>query len=58
MHASRSHIPSAARFRLLAFDFCIVALAGCVGQVAMTPPPPSQSVRFGHVFIVVEENAN
>jgi phosphatidylinositol-3-phosphatase len=58
MHASRSHILSAARFRLLAFAFGVVALAGCVGQVAMTPPPPSQSVRFGHVFIVVEENAN
>jgi acid phosphatase len=24
----------------------------------MTPPPPAASVRFGHVFIVVEENAN
>jgi phospholipase C len=24
----------------------------------MTPPPPAQSVRFGHVFVVVEENAN
>ena len=24
----------------------------------MTPPPPASSVRFGHVFIVVEENAN
>ncbi|NDQ55544.1 MAG: hypothetical protein GZ088_00560 [Acidipila sp.] len=24
----------------------------------MTLPPPSQNVRFGHVFIVVEENAN
>jgi len=24
----------------------------------MTPPPPAPSVRFGHVFIVVEENAN
>ncbi len=24
----------------------------------MTPPPPSTSVRFGHVFIVVEENTN
>jgi hypothetical protein len=31
--------------------------SGCVGHVAETPPP-SQSVRFGHVFIVVEENAN
>jgi hypothetical protein len=24
----------------------------------MTPPPPATSVSFGHVFIVVEENAN
>jgi acid phosphatase len=24
----------------------------------MTPPPPAASVRFGHVFVVVEENAN
>jgi hypothetical protein len=24
----------------------------------MTPPPPAQSVHFGHVFVVVEENAN
>jgi phosphatidylinositol-3-phosphatase len=24
----------------------------------MTPPPPAPSARFGHVFIVVEENAN
>jgi len=24
----------------------------------MTPPPPAPSVRFGHIFIVVEENAN
>src|SRR3984893_6849328 len=49
---------SIVRFRLLALAFCILALAGCVGQVANTPPPPAQSVRFGHVFIVVEENAN
>jgi phosphatidylinositol-3-phosphatase len=58
MYASLSHILSAARFRLLAFAFCVSALAGCVGQVANTPPPPSQSVRFGHVFIIVDENAN
>lgn len=58
MYASRLHILSAARFRLLALAFCVLALTGCVGQVANTPPPPSQSVRFGHVFIVVEENAN
>jgi hypothetical protein len=24
----------------------------------MTPPPPATSVSFGHVFVVVEENAN
>jgi hypothetical protein len=47
-----------ARFRLLALAFCVFALAGCIGQVAKTPPPPGPSVRFGHVFIVVEENAN
>jgi phosphatidylinositol-3-phosphatase len=47
-----------ARFRLLALALCVFALAGCVGQVAKTPPPPGQSVRFGHVFIVVEENTN
>jgi hypothetical protein len=38
-----------------------LALAGCVGQVAKTPPPPTpipSNARFGHVFIVVEENAN
>src|ERR1700730_14646507 len=60
MYAFRLHIIlSAAGFRLLAFAFCVLALAGCVGQVASTPPPPGQmSVRFGHVFIVVEENAN
>jgi phosphatidylinositol-3-phosphatase len=58
MYASRLHILSAARFRLLAFAFCVLALAGCVGQVAKTPPPPGQSVHFGHVFILVEENAN
>jgi phosphatidylinositol-3-phosphatase len=54
----RLHFLSAARFRLLALAFCVLALAGCVGQAAMTPPPPAPSVRFGHVFIVVEENAN
>jgi hypothetical protein len=44
-----------------AFAFCVFAQAGCVGQVAKIPPPPSapgQSARFGHVFIVVEENHN
>jgi hypothetical protein len=52
------HLLSTAPFRLLAVAFCVLALAGCVGQAAMTPPPPAPSVRFGHVFIVVEENAN
>src|SRR3984893_3183839 len=44
-----------------ALAFCVLALAGCVGQVAKIPPPasaPGQSARFGHVFIVVEENHN
>jgi len=50
--------PSPAGARLLALAFCVLSLAGCVGQAAMTPPPPASSVRFGHVFIVVEENAN
>jgi phosphatidylinositol-3-phosphatase len=58
MYASCLHILSVARFRLLALVFCVLALAGCLGQVANTPPPPSQSVHFGHVFILVEENAN
>jgi acid phosphatase len=58
MSVYRLHILTAARFRLLLLAFSVLALAGCVGQVANTPPPPSQSVRFGHVFIVVEENAN
>jgi phospholipase C len=51
---------SVTRLRLLVVAFCVLALAGCVGQVANTPPPPTpnQTVRFGHVFIVVEENAN
>jgi hypothetical protein len=58
MSFHRIHFLSGARLRLLAMAFCVFALAGCVGQVAMTPPPPAPSVRFGHVFIVVEENAN
>jgi hypothetical protein len=58
MYASRLHILSAARFRLLALAFCVLALAGCLAPVAVTPPLPAQSVRFGHVFVVVEENAN
>jgi hypothetical protein len=49
---------SISRFRLLPLVFCVLTLAGCVGQVAMTPPPPATSVSFGHVFVVVEENAN
>src|ERR1700720_4962014 len=49
---------STARFRLLLQAFCVLALAGCAANVAMTPPPPAPSVRFGHVFVVVEENAN
>jgi phosphatidylinositol-3-phosphatase len=53
---------AAARFRLLAFACGVFVLAGCVGQVAKTPPPPppspAQNARFGHVFIVVEENHN
>ncbi|HWY42920.1 MAG TPA: alkaline phosphatase family protein [Candidatus Sulfotelmatobacter sp.] len=58
---SRSQVKmclAVAQFQLFALAFCVLALAGCVGQAANTPPPPSQSVRFGHVFIVVEENAN
>ena len=57
MRFCRLQIQSAARFVALAFY--ALALAGCVGNVAQTPPPPGQkSVRFGHVFIVVEENHN
>ncbi len=52
------HLLFAAPFRLFAMAFCVLALAGCGGQGAMTLPPPAPSVRFGHVFIVVEENAN
>jgi hypothetical protein len=48
-----------AKIRTLALFCCVLAIAGCVGQVAKTPPPPGQtSVRFGHVFVVVEENHN
>jgi hypothetical protein len=53
-----SEFLSAARFRFFAAAFCVLALAGCAGQTAMTPPPPAPSVRFGHVIVVVEENAN
>jgi len=56
MHVYCFHILSAPRPRLLALALCVLALAGCVGQAAMTPPPPAQSLQFGHVFIVVEEN--
>ncbi len=56
MYTYRLRILSAAQFRLLAQACCVSALAGCGGLVANTPPPPAQSVRFGHVFIVVEEN--
>lgn len=61
MIASFLHIPSAAKLRLLALAFCVVPLAGCAGQAAYTPPPPQPpgpTVQFGHVFVVVEENAN
>jgi phosphatidylinositol-3-phosphatase len=59
MYALHSRILPAAQSRLLVLACCVFALAGCVsGQVAKTPPPPAQSVRFGHVFIVVEENQN
>ena len=53
-----SSLLSAARLRWMAPLLSVLALAGCVGRAAMTPPPPASSVRFGHVFIVVEENAN
>lgn len=43
----------------MALAACVLALGGCVGQVANTPPPAGQkAVSFGHVFIVVEENHN
>ena len=61
MSASRLHILSVARSRLLALAFYVLPLVGCVGQSANTPPPPQPpgpTVQFGHVFIVVEENAN
>jgi len=58
----RLHISLVPVFRLLALALCVLALAGCVGQVAKTPPPPvtpgQQNARFGHVFVVVEENHN
>lgn len=58
----RLNIPDVLVFRLLAVALFVLALGGCVGQVAKTPPPPvtpsQQNVRFGHVFVVVEENHN
>jgi phosphatidylinositol-3-phosphatase len=55
----------AVRFRSIArflLGICVVVLAGCVGQVAKTPPPAApvaaQNARFGHVIVVVEENHN
>ena len=48
--------------RVAALLSCAYILAGCVGQVANTPPPTptpgSANPQFGHVFIVMEENAN
>jgi hypothetical protein len=58
MSFHRSNLLSAALLRWMAPALSALALAGCVGQAAMTPPPPAPSVRFGHIFIVVEENAN
>ena len=48
------------RVRLFVLGCFVLAMSGCVGQVAKTPPPPTgpATVRFGHVFVVVEENAN
>jgi hypothetical protein len=58
----RLHIPAVLVFRLLAVALFVLALGGCVGQVAKTPTPPvtpaQQNVRLGHVFVVVEENHN
>jgi phosphatidylinositol-3-phosphatase len=57
----RLHI-SVSDFVLLVLVLCVLVLGGCVGQVAKTPPPAvtpaQQNVRFGHVFVVVEENHN
>jgi phosphatidylinositol-3-phosphatase len=53
------HIFSVAGLGLMAVVCSVLALAGCVGQVAQTPPPKgATSVSFSHVFIVVEENHN
>ena len=44
---------------LLSIVCGVFALAGCVGGIAnKIPAPVAQSVSFGHVFIVVEENQN
>jgi hypothetical protein len=55
----------AVRLRSIAsflLGLCVLALAGCVGQVAKTPPRPTtaaaQNARFGHVIVAVEENHN
>src|SRR5882757_3122006 len=54
-----SRISRFAMVRILALCTFAIAMVGCVGQVAKTPPPAGQkSVSFGHVFIVVEENHN
>src|SRR5260370_13308552 len=58
MSFHRLLILSAVRLRWMALALFALALVGCAGQAAMTPPPLASSVRFGHVFIVVEENAN
>ena len=46
------------KFRILAIILCLTYVAGCVGHVTITTPPPAAAVRFGHVIIVVEENTN
>ncbi len=58
MSFHRLPILSATGLRWMVPVLSALALAGCVGQAAMTPPPPASSVHFGHVFLVVEENAN
>jgi phosphatidylinositol-3-phosphatase len=48
-----------ASFLLSLVCCCAFALAGCVGGIAnKIPPPLGKSVRFGHVFLVIEENHN
>jgi len=54
-----SKISRFAMVRMLALCTFAIAMVGCVGQSAKTPPPAGQkSVSFSHVFIVVEENHN